>query len=176
MPYAVLALAAVLAFLVVLALVLARLNPGAFKEFLSSLLGGKATSYPYKKREYLLTSAENSFFQVLRKVAGHEYELFAKVRLSDLLYLPKGTPNAQAHRNRIFQKHMDFVLCDPVKVSPVLAIELDDRSHEQNHRKKRDAFVENALEAAGLPLLRIQAATGYSPRELAEAMRERIAR
>jgi len=127
---------------------------------------------PYKKKEYLLTKAENSFFQVLRSAVGQEYEIFAKVRLADLLYLPKGSDNAQTHRNKIFQKHVDFVLCDPVKVSPLLAIELDDSSHQKASRQERDSFVDEAFRAAELPLLRIVASRAYSPKELSGRVRE----
>jgi hypothetical protein len=137
-------------------------------------MAGKAASYPYKRKEYLLSEAEKSFFLVLRKAAGGRYELLSKVRLSDLLYLPKGTENAQGLRNRIQQKHVDFVLCDPVKISPLLAIELDDKSHEQPDRKERDCFVDEALKAAGLPLLRVRASRAYSPAELMGEIQQRI--
>lgn len=143
-------------------------------KFGPALLSGKARGLPYKKKEYLLTKAENSFFQVLRSAVGQEYEIFAKVRLSDLLYLTKGSDNAQAYRNKIFQKHIDFVLCDPVKVSPLLAIELDDLSHEKASRQERDSFVDEAFRAAELPLLRIAASRAYSPKELLGKVREYI--
>jgi hypothetical protein len=40
-------------------------------------------------------------------------------------------------------------------LEPYLVIELDDRSHEQEKRVKRDAFVASVLDRAGIPLVRI---------------------
>jgi hypothetical protein len=46
------------------------------------------------------------------------------------------------------------------------AIELDDGSHEKGNRKDRDIVVDKILKAAGIALLRVKAATGYTPSEL----------
>jgi very-short-patch-repair endonuclease len=61
----------------------------------------------------------------------------------------------------IARHHLDFVLCDHGTTNIRLGIELDDRSHDKAIRKKRDMFVNEALAAAGIPLLRIQAAARY---------------
>ena len=45
---------------------------------------------------------------------------------------------AQAWRNRIHAKHIDFVLCDPGNLQPILCIELDDPSHNRPDRIERD--------------------------------------
>ena len=74
--------------------------------------------------------------------------VFTKIRLADLVYMPKGTANRQTHFNRIQSKHVDFVLCPRDKLSPVLVIELDDASHEEEARRDRDTFVDAALTAA----------------------------
>lgn len=138
-------------------------------------LGKRKSALPYKKRDVLLSRAENDFFQVLRSVAGGRCFVFSKVRLGDLLYVPKGAQNAASFRNQIQQKHIDFVLCDTRQIAPILAIELDDRSHEREDRKARDRFVEEALETAGLPLLRVRAAQSYSAQDLMEEIRRVIA-
>lgn len=51
-------------------------------------------------------------------------------------------------------------------MKPRLAIELDDSSHQKVSRQERDAFVDEALAAAGLPCLHIPAARSYAPQEL----------
>jgi len=48
----------------------------------------------------------------------------------------------------------------------MVAIELDDRSHEREDRMKRDAFVDRVFEAAVLPILHIPAAKGYVPNDI----------
>lgn len=135
---------------------------------------------PYRRRDYLLTIAERGFFGALEIAAerasrerGEPLRVFAKVRLADLVYLPKGTAGAQGWLNRVTSKHVDFVVCRAADLRPVAAVELDDSSHEQARRQTRDRFVESALEAAGLPLLRVRVAPpgrGYALEELARGL------
>jgi hypothetical protein len=144
---------------------------------LKSVLGKKAPApdkLPYRKKDYLLTAAERSFYEVLRSIAGDQLEVFAKVRLLDLVYLPKGTENRQSHTNRVMSKHVDFLLCDREKLSPLLVIELDDSSHEHDDRAQRDAFVDQALGAAGLPILHVSAKRSYVPKELADLIQAKL--
>ena len=112
-----------------------------------------AATLPYKRKEWLLSKAERSFFGVLQGVLASEQLIFVKVRLADLIYIPRGTPSRQAAFNRIQSKHIDFVLCEKSSVRPLLAIELDDSSHARSDRSARDRFVDSALDVAGLPLL-----------------------
>lgn len=148
-----------------------------FKLFSGS--GGAAktegsTPLPYKRKDWLFSKAERSFFGVLQQAVSNEHLIFAKIRVGDLLWLPKGTEGRQSHWNRIQSKHIDFVLCDHVNIKPLLAIELDDSSHEREDRKQRDAFMEEAFKAAGLPLLRLPCKAGYSVNELAAQVRTAI--
>jgi len=122
---------------------------------------------PYKKRAPFLSAAERSFFGVLKGVAAGRYEVFAKVRIGDLLYVPGREEERQSYQNKIQAKHVDFLLCDQQALSPVVAIELDDASHRSARRRERDAFVNQAMNGAGLPLVRVPAQASYSPAELA---------
>jgi hypothetical protein len=53
--------------------------------------GSSAPRLPFLKKDYLLSAAERTFFEVLCQVAGSGFHIFAKVRMEDLLYLPRGT-------------------------------------------------------------------------------------
>lgn len=57
-----------------------------------------------------------------------------------------------------------------IRQSPPV-IELDDRTHETEHAQKRDAFVDQALEDAQIPILRIRAQRAYDVQELRDAIR-----
>lgn len=131
-------------------------------------------SLPYRKKDYLLTKAERSFYEVARTAVADEWTIFAKVRMLDLVWLPRGTGNAQAHRNRVQSKHVDFVLCDPCTLKPLLVVELDDASHQRADRQLRDALVDAVLQAAGLPVLHIATSNGYVTADLARRIREAI--
>ena len=141
---------------------------------LARVLLARRQRLPYRRTEHLLTAAERSFSGVLRQVVEDTYHIAWKVRMADLIYVPPGTKDRQRHMNRILAKHLDFVLCDPETSAPLLAIELDDSSHLGLDRRKRDAFVNSALSAAGLPLLRVTVRRSYAGRELAASIRRQM--
>ncbi|MCL4199372.1 MAG: DUF2726 domain-containing protein [Phycisphaerales bacterium] len=145
--------------------------------FLARLLGagaekgersaGRDETLPYRRKDWLLTKGEKAFYDVLcMAVNVNRHRIFCKVRLSDLLWLPKGAHEQQPHRNRIQSKHVDFVICSADALRPLLVIELDDRSHEREDRRQRDAFVDRALGAAGLPILHVPARAAYDAAQI----------
>jgi hypothetical protein len=117
--------------------------------------------YIYAAHESLLSPAERSFYGVLLQVLKGRYVVFAKVRLCDVLK----HGNRQS-LNKISQKHVDFVLCTQDRIAPVLAIELDDKSHSTAHRKERDEFVDLAFGAAELPIIHVPVKRSYSTAEV----------
>ena len=123
---------------------------------------------PYRARGKLVTKSELRFYKSLYKAVQDDFEIFAMVRIADLLQVEKGTPNYRKWLNKILAKHVDFVLCDPGSLEPRICIELDDRSHQRPDRIERDAFVDHAFESAGLPLLRIEVQKSYPPRQVRE--------
>lgn len=60
-------------------------------------------------------------------------------------------------------------------MKPRLLIELDDSSYQLASRQERDAFVDEALAAAGLPILHIAAARSYVPQEVWSKICEKLA-
>ncbi|MEK7576954.1 MAG: DUF2726 domain-containing protein [Patescibacteria group bacterium] len=133
----------------------------------------KDQKLPYKKKDYLLSIAERKFYDVLSKVAEeNNFLLFAKVRLEDLLWLPKGTENRFGLRNRIKSRHIDFVLCDKQNIKPLLAIELDDSSHDTERGRVRDINIDHILKDAELPILHVRAVGFYNKVDLANRIKE----
>ena len=121
---------------------------------------------PYKKKDYFFSKAERSFYGVLKQVVCEQLEIFAHVRLWDVIDVVKGTTERQTYVNKISSKHVDFLLCEPKFVAPVLVIELDDSSHKQADRRERDGFVNDALTDAGLPILHVPVKASYDPAAL----------
>jgi hypothetical protein len=133
----------------------------------------KAAAFPYARNDRFLSPAESSFLAALRAAAAEEYEIFAKVRLLDLLSVKTGAGRQSAF-NKVQSKHLDFLLCERGTFKPVLALELDDSSHQRPARKVRDAFVEEVLEVIGLPALRCPVTRAYDPHELARLIQASI--
>lgn len=123
--------------------------------------GTRREEFPYTSRGALLSRGEAAFFRPLRRAVGRDFLIMCKVRLADVVTCP-------VRRDRrgpfaaISQKHLDFVLCELKTTRIILAVELDDRSHEAEHRKRRDRFLNETLQAAGIRLLRIKARAQYS--------------
>lgn len=129
---------------------------------------------PYQKRASLLTPAERQFYRVLQGAVAGDWPIFAMVRLADLIQVKPRTPSYRRWLGPIIGKHIDFVVCDPENLEPRLAIELDDASHDTPQRQERDRLVNEALAAAGLPLLRVRVASGYDLAALRKQVREQL--
>lgn len=112
--------------------------------------------YQYARKNYFLTRAEHECYDALVSAVGAEYYIFAQVHLSALVdHKTKGQKWSAAFQH-INGKPVDFLLCDKARIAPVLAIELDDRTHERLERQERDSVVEGILAQAKLPLLRLE--------------------
>lgn len=122
----------------------------------------------YEAVPALLTPAERSFFGVLQQAVATDYQIFAKVRLADIVRPARSVASGrrQAAFNRISAKHADFVLCESKTLRVLGVIELDDTSHARSNRQARDNFVDTVLAAAGIGILRVSAGYAYSPAQL----------
>ena len=131
-------------------------------------LAGSANVDRYFLRDSLLTPAERSFYGVLRSLDYEGVTIACKVRLVDFLGLKKGLSASERRGslNRIVAKHVDFLLFRQSDARPVLAIELDDKSHQQENRRARDAFVDGVFAEVGLPIVRFAARASYNPKEI----------
>jgi very-short-patch-repair endonuclease len=130
--------------------------------------------YRYNRKNFFLTRAEHECYDALVEAVGTEYRIFAQVHLPTLVdHTIRGQDwrAALAHINR---KSVDFVLCDKAYLSPKLAIELDDKSHERPDRQERDREVERILHDAGVPLLRIENRGNFNPSELSQRIKETL--
>jgi very-short-patch-repair endonuclease len=125
----------------------------------------------------LFTPAERSFYGVLEQAVAGELKVFGKVRLGDLVQPANGLSQSRRTglRNRIQQKHVDFVLCRPDTLEVVGVVELDDASHGRKDRADRDDFVDKALASAGVPVLHFPARKAYAVVEVRTKLVESLA-
>jgi very-short-patch-repair endonuclease len=132
------------------------------------LLFRREAPFPYEPARALLTNGERAFARILREAVGNDFQICHKVRLADVIVVRSGTSAKHRMRcfNRICGKHLDFVLCHPETFEVLGIVELDDRSHREASRRERDAFIDEALTAAGLPILHMPAQRSYSARKL----------
>ncbi len=156
-------------------LIVVAIIMGILKVILKSKKTG-GTSFPYEAISHLFTPAERSFLNVLDHLISSDYRVFGKVRAADVMQVTKGIGRGawQQAFNRIQSKHFDFVICRASDSAIILLIELDDKSHNNSSRVERDAFVEQAAEAASLPLLRIRCQRSYQPSEIASLLKPHL--
>ena len=128
---------------------------------------------PYRSRETLLSRGEAAFFGPLQRAVNGEFLIMSKVRLADLVSC-SATEWRTGYGGAISQKHVDFVLCDPSTTRFILAIELDDRTHDSADRKRRDRFLNEVLATVGIRLLRVRAKSYYSLPSLRSLVHEAL--
>ena len=118
------------------------------------------TDFPHKKSTYLTTENERRFHAALVSALPMEYCVHCQTSLMALVQPINRKDNA-----RTWAKRMDFVVTD--RYTKIIAvIELDDRTHEWEHRKKRDRYV-NAILEGHHKLIRFQSKRIYSSDEIA---------
>lgn len=127
---------------------------------------GHDDALPYRLSQRFLSPAELSFYKVLRQILPREFAIAVKPRLGDMLFVPRAAKGRWALQNKIQSKHVDFVICDELTMTPKLVVELDDKSHDRADRRDRDEFVDKAFTAAGLSVLHVKARAAYIPEEV----------
>ncbi|WP_244896835.1 DUF2726 domain-containing protein [Vibrio panuliri] len=122
---------------------------------------------PHKKFEYLTTANERKFHTALRCCLPSHYSIHCQTSLMALVQ-----PVERKNNSRTWAKRMDFVITDnDTKV--IAVIELDDRSHNQENRQKRDEYVNGAL-CGHHKLIRFQTKRDYNSREIAAVLNQEL--
>lgn len=116
-------------------------------------------SLPYKTT-YLLSKCESNFYNSLKPVCDkYGYVICPKVGLKDFIAVTSKKDYLKWFR-KISQKHVDFLICDK-NLKPLMAIELDDSSHELEQARKNDEFKNELYKELNFPLVRVRAAQYY---------------
>ena len=105
------------------------------------------------QRKQLFTRNEWQNYKKLREIAEvRGFVICPKVRLFDLVEPRHDKKKKLTYRYKIQAKHVDFVICDrDMNIKAIL--ELDDSSHYEPERIKRDEFVNTILLATGYTII-----------------------
>src|SRR5688500_7079397 len=119
---------------------------------------------PYRLREPFMTSTEAALFRVLTQIVGARYLICPKVALNDIFYIVR--PNENVHFfNKIFRKHVDFLLCDPQTFIPSFGVEIV-RPISKNDTRETDKFMGELFTEAGLPLVHVPSSETYDASDI----------
>lgn len=131
------------------------------------------TPIKYRPRGALFTQAEQKFLVALREISGDDFHVFGKVRVSDIIVpavnqFKKGSGWHWLF-SQVSQKHVDFVITDQ-QLNFSCAVELNDKSHDQLDRQKRDAFLAEEFTSAEMALVWVNVDSQYLSQELANQL------
>jgi len=124
------------------------------------------------QRRPLLTSEERAFYDELQRVLGQSARIFPKVSLSELVDLPEELPDRRTMMRRLRARNVDFAVCNPSTLVPLLMVQVEDRD-PRRRRRGTGGLVREVSVLAGLPLVRVY---GREPARASElALKIRIA-
>jgi len=140
--------------------------------FFPGKISKRVKIYQYRRKEYLISKAEHEFFNILTENLGDKYFVFPQIHLSTFLDNKVVGQDWHGALRHIDEKSVDFVICDKVYIKPLLAIEVDDKSHDRSDRRARDIEVEGILKEAGFPLLRFENHGQFDRQEISKQILE----
>ena len=126
---------------------------------------------PYKKRDDFLSASELSFYRTLGTFLESKAIICPKVAVKEIVFIGNGVgKDYMKFFNYIAKKHVDFVLCDARTMQVICAVELDDKSHQREARRQRDAFIDRVFATSQIPLFHIKAQSGYTKEDFKEIL------
>ncbi len=132
--------------------------------------------FPFYKRSQLFTQVERSFLQLLEKAVGEQYKIINRVKLADILELRDSTDTKtkRAALLKLNAKYLDFVLCNNEDMSIVAVIDLVNNTSKTGHKAVPDWFVSGALEASGIPYIRMKIKAGYTVADIQQGLAAKL--
>lgn len=116
----------------------------------------KGEQLPYRLKPSVMTNHEKIMYNLLYKYCQtNNLVLLSKVRIADFVEPIQQSYTREFYQwfNKISCKHIDFLICDPETIKPIVAIELDDYTHKYKSRKDRDIFIDNVYSSINLPII-----------------------
>ena len=125
----------------------------------------KTATYTIKQK--YITECEQQYFITLKNIIGEKYIIYPQVPLSQII-----EKNTTGFHNELF-RIIDFCIFD-YQMKPLVCIEINDSSHNEYNRYKRDMKVSDILENAGLPLIKLWTSYGIQPDYIRKRLQEHI--
>jgi hypothetical protein len=129
------------------------------------MLPGFTPGLPYDRKP-LLTAWERRALLAIRAQLPTGFYVCPQVRLADMLrFTGKDEFSRSIAVTKVASKSVDFAVVDLMSGDVVLVVELDDRTHDQPDRQRRDDFVNAVLERGGIPVRRFRPDTPIRVRD-----------
>ncbi len=126
----------------------------------------------YYELQSLLTPPELKLFHIISSsINTKHYYVIPQTSLLSLMKIK--FENDKEAWAKISNRRLDFLITDK-NFKPILAIELDDKSHDLPHRQKRDIEVEEVLSGIGLKLVRFKLSTLEHPKLIHKTIKKAL--
>ena len=127
----------------------------------------------YRARDAITTNVETIFWGKLqRRQFFRLVNIQAKVRLADIIGVEE--KYWKTHGWELANRHIDFLCVDKRTAATYFAIELDDSSHDTPKNQKRDRRLDELFQLAGIPLIRVRAASWYDFDAIEDEIRSKV--
>lgn len=126
------------------------------------------SGFLYNVRKTLISKSEQSFYNVIKSVVPIGYCVFPQINLASII---DRTDESRFH-NELF-RNVDFLITDS-EYHPKFIIEINDQSHLNSERKKRDEKVQRICEEAGIPILKLWTSYGANPEYIKKRINETL--
>jgi len=121
---------------------------------------------PYRLRENFMSAPELALYRALVELVERHYVVCPKVALNDIFYIVRPNENVNFF-NKIFRKHIDFLLCEPSTFKPGFGVEMV-KPIAKSETRESDQFMEDLFLSAGIPLVHIPTSEHYRITDLVE--------
>lgn len=120
---------------------------------------GRLGSAPgYERAGALLGENDRAFYRQLVEAVGSRGQVFARVQAASVVLPRKGLPRRQWQQafGRLAMRRFEFVICHVGNGEPQVVVDTG------NDARRGDAFLKEACQAAGVPVVRLDPAEGLS--------------
>jgi len=125
---------------------------------------GQFAKLPFRLRDPFIPADHLKFYAALQEIMGERFAILVKVSLGEIVSVARPNENVQFY-NRIFRKSVDFLLCEPRDLRPVMGVQLV-KSQGRDGSQHSESFIQDVFAAAGLPLVCVPSSENYSLSEL----------
>lgn len=120
---------------------------------------GRSGSAPdFERAGALLGENDRAFYRQLVEAVGSRGQVFARVQAASVVLPRKGMPRRQWQQTfgRLAVRRFEFVICHVGNGEPQVVVDTG------NDARRGDAFLKEACQAAGVPVVRLDPAEGLS--------------
>jgi hypothetical protein len=106
-----------------------------------------------------------AFETALKAAALNRYVVRSRMTLGEICAISRITPRYPV---KLLSEAVDFVLCDPATLAPLVAIDLDDARHFVRDHSVRESVIDDVFRGIGVALIRPRAQTTYDAGAIAQ--------